>query len=107
MESAEVEYVDELNKMTLFVQASICFFFNIDVSVKFFVIYWAKVLPEQWGLLQIFKKHEIFRKVLRMHLEQAIIHLSISLNFILIKYLQITSFVNVLEGPTQNFRLQK
>ena len=25
-------------------------------------IYWAKVLPEQWALLQIFRKHEIFRK---------------------------------------------
>ena len=52
-------------------------------------------------LLKNFKKHEIFRNCLRIHLEQAIIHLSKSLNFILIKFLQITSFVNVLEGPTQ------
>ena len=71
------------------------------------LIYWAKVLPEQWELVQIFRKHEIFRKNLRMHFEQAIIHLSISLNFILIKCLQITLFFNVLEVPTQNIRLQK
>ena len=69
-------------------------------------IYWAKVLPEQWELIQIFRKHEIFRKILRLHFEQAIIHLSKLLNFILIKCLQITSFVNVLEVPTQNLRLQ-
>ena len=73
-------------------------------SVK---IYWAKVLPEQWTLLQIFRKHEIFRKILRMYFEQTIIHLSKSLNFILIKCLQITSFVNLLEVPTQNVLLQK
>ena len=54
------------------------------------LIYWAKVLPEQWELIQIFRKHEIFRKKLRTHFEQAIIHLSKSLNFILIKCLQIT-----------------
>ena len=53
-------------------------------------IYWAKVLPEKWELIQIFRKHEIFRKILRMHLQQAIIHLSKSLNFILIKCLKIT-----------------
>ena len=47
------------------------------------------------------------RKLLKMHVEQAIIHLSKSLNFILIKCLQITSFVNVREVPTQNVRLQK
>ena len=70
-------------------------------------IYWAKVLSEQWELLQNFRKHEILRKFLRMHFEQAIIHLSRSLNFILIKYLQIISFVNILEVPTQNVRLQK
>ena len=52
-------------------------------------IYWAKVLPEQWELIQFFRKHEIFRKKLRMHFEQAIIHLSKSLNFILLKCLQI------------------
>ena len=50
---------------------------------------------------------EIFRNVLKMHFDQAIIHLSKSLNFIFIKFLQITSFVNVLEVPSQNFRLQK
>ena len=70
-------------------------------------VYWAKVLPEQSESLQIFRKHKILRKNLRMQFEQAIIHLSISLNFILIKCLQITSFVNVLELPTQNIRLQK
>ena len=69
--------------------------------------YWAKVLPEQWELLQSFRTHEIFRKILKMHFDQAIIHLSKSLNFIFIKCLQITSFVNVLEVPTQNVRLQK
>ena len=42
-----------------------------------------------------------------MHFDQAIIHLSNSLNFMFIKCLQITSFVNVLEVPTQNVRLQK
>ena len=71
------------------------------------VLYWAKVLPEQWELLQIFRTHEIFRKFLKMHFDQAIIHLTKSLNFIFIKCLQITSFVNVLEVPTQNVRLQK
>ena len=70
-------------------------------------IYWAKVLPEQCELLQIFRKHKTIRKILRMHFEQAIIHLSKSPNFILIKCLQITSFVDVLEVPTQNVRLQK
>ena len=45
---------------------------------------------EQWGLIQIFRNHEIFRKKIRMHFEQAIIHLSKSLNLILIKCLQIT-----------------
>ena len=35
-----------------------------------------------------------------MHFDQAIIHLSKSLNFIFIKCLQITYFVNVLEVPT-------
>ena len=60
-------------------------------------IYWAKVLPEQLELLQIFRKHEIFRKFLRMHFEQAIILLSKSLNLIVINCLQITSFDNVLE----------
>ena len=71
------------------------------------VIYWAKVLPEQWELLQIFRTHEIFRKLLKMHFDQTIIHLSKSLNFILIKCLQITSFINILEVPSQNVRLQK
>ena len=33
---------------------------------KYF-IYWAKVLPEQWELLKIFKKHDLFRNCLRMH----------------------------------------
>ena len=70
-------------------------------------LYWAKVLSEQWELLQTFRTHEIFRKFLKMHFDQAIIHLSKSLNFIFIKCLQITSFVNVLEVPTQNVRLQK
>ena len=70
-------------------------------------MYLAKVLPDQWELLKIFRKREIFRKILRMHFEQAIIHLSKSLNFILIKCLQITSFVNVLKVPIQNARLQK
>ena len=70
-------------------------------------IYWAKVLPEQRELLQIFGTHEIFRNLLKMHFDQATIHFSKSLNFILIKCLQITSFVNVLEVPTQNVRLQK
>ena len=42
-----------------------------------------------------------------MHFDQAIIHLSKSLDFILIKCRRITSFVNVLEVPTQNVRLQK
>ena len=65
--------------------------------------YWAKVLPEQWKLIQICKKHKIFRKILRMHFEQAISFI----NFILIKCLQITSFVNGLEVPTQNLHLQK
>ena len=59
------------------------------------------------GIDSIFRKHELFRKFLRMHFEQAIIHLSKSLNFILIKCLQITSFVSVLEVPTHNLRLQK
>ena len=70
-------------------------------------IYWAIVLTEQQELLQIIRTHEIFRNFLKMHFDQAIIHLSKSLNFILIKCLQITSFVNVLEVPTQNVRLQK
>ena len=71
------------------------------------LIYWAKVLPEQRELLQIFRTHEIFRKNLKMHFDQAIIRNSKSLNFIFIKCLQITSFVNVLEVPSQNVRLQK
>ena len=54
------------------------------------IVYWAKVLPEQWELILIFRKHEIFRKNLRMQFQQAIIHLSKSLNFILIKCLKIT-----------------
>ena len=70
-------------------------------------IYWAKVLPEQCELLQIFRRRKTIRKILRMHFEQAIIHLSKSLNFIIIKCQKITSFVNVLELPTQNVRLQK
>ena len=48
-------------------------------------IYWANVLPEQWELIQLFRKHEIFRKKIRMHFEQAMIHLSKSLNFIFYK----------------------
>ena len=70
------------------------------------LLYWAKVLLEQWKLLQIFRTHEIFRKFLKMHFDQAIIHILKSLNFIFIKCLQITSFFNVLEVPTQNVRLQ-
>ena len=70
-------------------------------------IYWAKVLPEQGKLFQTFRTHEIFRKSIKMLFDQAIIHLSKSLNFIIIKFLQITSFVKVLEVPTQNVRLQK
>ena len=58
--------------------------------VIWFLLYWAKVLPEQWKLILIFRKHEIFRKKLRMHVEQAIIPLSKSLNLILIKSLQLT-----------------
>ena len=71
------------------------------------IIYWAKVLPEQWELLQISRNMKYLEKKLRMHFEQAIIHLSKSLNFILIKCLQISSFVNILEVPTQNVRRQK
>ena len=26
-------------------------------------IYWAKVLPEQWELIQIFRKHDIFKRI--------------------------------------------
>ena len=70
-------------------------------------LFWAKVLPEQLELIQIFRKHEIIRTILSMHFEQVIIHLSKSLKIILIKCLQITSIVNVLEVPTQNVRLQK
>ena len=71
------------------------------------IVYWAKVLPEQWESLQIFRTNETLRHFLKMHFDQAIIHLSKSLNFILIKCLQITSFVNILEVPSQNVRLQK
>ena len=46
-------------------------------------IYWAKVLPEQLDLSQIFRKHEIFRIVLRIIFKQTIIHLSKLLNFIM------------------------
>ena len=28
-------------------------------------VYWTKVLPEQWELIQIFRKHEIFRKKIK------------------------------------------
>ena len=49
----------------------------------------------------------MFRNFLKMHFDQAIIHLSKSLNFIFIKCLQITSIINVLEVPTQIGRLQK
>ena len=69
-------------------------------------LYWAKVLPEQWASLQIFRTHDIFRTFLKMHFDQAIIHLSKSLNFILITCLQITSFDYILEVPTQNVRPQ-
>ena len=91
-------------------QSSALHFLHVNVAPKslhFVEIYWAKVLPEQWELIQIFRKHEIFRKNLRMHFEQAINHLSKSLNCILIKCLKITQFFNVLEVPTQNVRLQK
>ena len=50
-------------------------------------IYWTKVLPEQLELSHFFRKPEIYRKNLRMHSKQAIIHLSKSLNFIFIKCL--------------------
>ena len=85
---------------------------NIDLTSQkektyYIHIYWAKVLPEQWELIQIARKHEIFKTFLRKHFEQAIIYLSKSLNFIIIKCLHITSFFNILEVPTQNVRLQK
>ena len=70
-------------------------------------IYWAKVLPEQWELLQILWTHEIYRNFLKMHFDQAIIYLSKSLIFLFIKCLQITPIVNVLEVPIQNVPLQK
>ena len=79
----------------------------ISTTCTYMHKYWAKVLPEQWELIKIFRKHEIFRRILGMHFEQAIIHLSKSLNFNFIQCFQITSFVNVLEVPTQNIRLQK
>ena len=72
-------------------QLNACYFVQIpSQSIWRANVYWAKVLPEQWKLIQISRKHEIFRKNLRMHFEQAIIHLSKSQNFILIKCLQIT-----------------
>ena len=70
---------------------------NDDGRRSMGILYWAKVLPEQWELLQIFRKHEIFGFFLRMHFKQTIIHLSKSLNFILIKCIQIISFVNGME----------
>ena len=88
-------------------------FVNITLKCPFYpqlvtkYIYWTKVLPEQRELLQIFRTHAIFRIYLKMHYDQAIIHLSKSLNVILIKCLQITPFVNDLEVPTQSVRIQK
>ena len=79
--------------MILYVGTFNCFmsiYFTINYFTFCYIIYWAKVLPEQWELIQIFRKHEIFRKNLRMHFEQAIIHLSKSLNFIVIKCLEMT-----------------
>ena len=70
-------------------------------------IYWDKVLPEHWELLQFSMKHEKLREFFKMHFEQAINHLSKSLNFILINFLQKTSFVYFLVRPTRNVRLKK
>ena len=66
-----------------------------------------KFYPKSGNCFKFSGHIKYLEKNLKMHNDQASIRLLKSLNFILIHCLQISSFVNVLEVPTQNVRLQK